>query len=93
MKGRVAEVGSSSLRPTIYKQLTLLAMLLALPPFTKPRKPGYIERSNVEIHDVLRKRLTQSLVKNGSMFHPKLNVLDNKSLLLDHPLEGGNLGY
>lgn len=27
------------------------------------------------------------------MFQPKLNVLDDESLLLDRPLEGGNLGY
>lgn len=27
------------------------------------------------------------------MFQPELNILDDESLLLDCPLEGGNLGY
>lgn len=53
MKGRVAEVDSSSLRPSIYKQLTFPAMLPALQSFAKPRKPGFIERSKVEVPEVL----------------------------------------
>lgn len=47
MKGRVEEVGSSSLRLSIYKQLTLPAMIPALRAFAKPRKPDYLERSEV----------------------------------------------
>lgn len=92
MKGRVAEVGSSSLRP-VYKQLTLPAMIPTLQSFAKPRKSGFIERSEVEVAEVLQKRWTRSPVKDGAMFQPKLNVLDDESLLLDRPLKGSNLGY
>ena len=93
MKGRVAEVGSSSLRPTIYKQLTLPYMWPTLQSFAKPPKAGFIERSEVEIPEVHQKRWTRSPIKDGCMFQPKLNVLDDESLLLDRPFEGGNLGY
>lgn len=58
VKGRVAEVDSSSLRPKIYKQLTLPAMLPEIQHFAKPQKTNFIERFEVEIHAVLRKRWT-----------------------------------
>lgn len=93
MKGRVAEVGSASLRPVIYKQLTLLAMIPTLQAFAKLRKPGYLERSEVPVPEPVQKRWARSPVKGESFFQPKLNVLDDESLLLDCPLEGGNLGY
>lgn len=57
MKGRVAEVGSSSIRPAIYKQLTLPAMIPALRAFAKPRKSGFLERSEVEVPDTLQKEV------------------------------------
>lgn len=47
----------------------------------------------MEVPEVLRKRWFQSPVRDGEVFQPKLNVLDKESLLLDRPLEGGNLGY
>ena len=93
LSGRVAEVGTSSLRPKIYKQLTLPEMVPGLEPFAKPRKQGFLERTRMDLPDVLKKRWTRSPVKNGEKFDPKLNVLDDESLLLDRPLEGGNLGY
>ena len=91
--GRVALVASSSLRPKIYKQLTLPEMVPELESFAKPRKVGYMERSRLELPEVLRKRWSWSPIKDGEMFQPKLNVLDDESLLLDRPLEGGNLSY
>ena len=93
ISGRVATVGSSSLRPKIYKQLTLPEMVPGLEPFSKPRIVGYLERSWLELPEVLKMRWSRSPVKDGEKFEPKLNVLDDESLLLDHPLEGGNLGY
>ena len=93
ISGRVVEVGSSSLRPKIYKQLTLPKMLPALESFAKPGKVGYLERSQLKVPEVLKKRWSRSPVKDGEKFEPKLNVLDDESLLLDRPLEGGNLGY
>lgn len=68
-------------------------MLPKLQPFTKPRNPGFIERFEVAILEVIRKRWTRSRIKDGFMFQPKRNVMDDESLELDRPLEGGNLGY
>lgn len=93
MKGRVAKVGASSLSPKIYKQLTLHAMVPGMEHFAKPRKHGLIERSQVEVPEVLCKRWSRSLVRDVELFQPKLKVLDDESLLLDCPLEGGNMGY
>lgn len=93
MKGRVAEVHTSSLHPIIYKQLTLPEMVPGLEHFSKPRKVGFLERSRIAVPEVLKKRWCRSPVKDGEVFQPKLNVLDDESLLLDCPLEGGNLGY
>ncbi|XP_048500845.1 uncharacterized protein LOC109134998 [Beta vulgaris subsp. vulgaris] len=92
ISGRVAEVGSSSLRPKIYKQLTLPVMVPRLESFAKPRKVGYLERSRLELPELLKMHWS-SPVKDGEKFEPKLNILDDESLLLDRPLEGGNLGY
>lgn len=85
MKSRVAEVDTSSLPPKIYKQLTLSAMLLKLQHFSKLRKADFIKRAEVKI--------PESPVRDGSLFQPKLNVLDDESLLLDRLIEGGNLNY
>lgn len=41
MKGQVEEVGNSSLRPKIYRQLTLTDMVPGLEHFAKPRKVGF----------------------------------------------------
>lgn len=93
IKGRVAEAGNSSLRPAIYKQLTLPTMIPALRAFAKLRKSGFLERSEVPVPESLKKRWSRSAVKDNTIFQPRLNVLDDESLLLDRPSEGGNLGY
>lgn len=67
-------------------------MLLELQHFSKPQKTDFIERAEVEIAEVLRKRWTRSPVRDTSMFQPKLNVLDDESLLLDHSLKGAISG-
>lgn len=79
ISGRVAEVGDSSLRPKNYKQLTLPEMVPGLESFAKPRKVDYLERSRLELPEVLRKRWSRSLVTDGKMFQPKLNILDDES--------------
>lgn len=56
ISGRVAEVGASFLRPKIYKQLTLPKMVPGLESFARSRKVGYLERSRLELPEVLRKR-------------------------------------
>lgn len=93
MKGRVEEVGTSSLRPIIDKQLTLPEMVPGLEHFARPRKVGFLEHSKLAVPEVLKKRWCRSPVKDDELFQHKLNVLDDESLLLDRPLEGGNLGY
>lgn len=57
------------------------------------KEVGFLKCSKVEVPDTLQKRWTCYPVKDGSMFLPKLNILDDESLSLDCPLEGGNLGY
>lgn len=68
-------------------------MVPGLEAFAKPQKAGYLERSLLEVSEILRKRWSHSPVKDGEKFEPKLNVLDDEYLLLDRPLEGRNLGY
>ena len=52
-----------------------------------------MERSRLEIPEVLKKRWSRSPVMGVKKFEPKLTILDDESLLPDRPLEGGNLGY
>lgn len=66
-------------------------MVPRLESFAKPRKVDNLERSRLELPELLKMRWS-SLVKDGEKFEPKLNILDDESLLLDRPLEGGNLG-
>ncbi|XP_048492827.1 uncharacterized protein LOC125493478 [Beta vulgaris subsp. vulgaris] len=68
-------------------------MVPGLESFAKPRKVGFLERNRIDLPEILTKRWTRLPVKNGEKFDPKLNILDDESLLLDRPLEGGNLGY
>lgn len=93
IKGRVAEVGTSSPRPKIYKQLTLPAMIPEFEHFSQLQKFDFTEQSRLGVPEVLRKRWTRSPVRGGELFQHKLNVLEDESLLLDCPEVGSNLGY
>lgn len=73
--------------------MTLPTIILELEHFTQLRESGFIEQSKVDIPEILQKRWSRSLFRDGELFQPKLNVLDDEYLLLDCPLKSGNLGY
>ena len=66
-------------------------MVPGLEHFATLRKADFLERSRVEVLEVLKKRWSRSPVRDGEVFQPKFNVLDDESLLLDRPLEDDNL--
>lgn len=53
------------MRPKIYRQLTLRAMVLGLEHFAKPRKAGFLERYRMEVSEVMKKRWAWSPVRDS----------------------------